>query len=167
MLELPAGAPLGLTWFASWAAISAALAFVNRQVGDEDGQLEKEVERGSVQAMDRLNTNMQLELRLLAERPVNDRTQLSRLYRWVSDAWNPRARFDRFQQLGRLGRVFCALHFIAALAAGALWWAVQDGRHVISWIDAAAFLVLLLPILACISYRIWAHMVLSKWLSHV
>lgn len=161
MVELPEGAPLDLSWFVAWAALSVALAFVNRQLQDEDGQLEAEVEHRSQRTIDLLNENMQRELQLLAERPVND-GNLPDLYRWVSDTWNPRARFERFQQLGRLARVFCAIQFVAALAAGAVWWAIEDGRAAITVIAAIVFGVILVPIVCCIAYRIWAHVVLSR-----
>lgn len=161
MVELPEGAPLGLSWFVAWVGLSVALAFVNRQLRDEDGQLEAEVEHRSRRAIDHLNENMQRELQLLGERPVNDRASLSDLYRWVSDAWNPRARFERFQQLGRLARIFCAIQFVAGLVVGAAWWAIEDGRATIAVVGAIVFAIILLLIACCIAYRIWAHVVLS------
>lgn len=165
MVDLPESAPASLTWFVAWAALSLALAFVNdRLLSDHGGQLEREVQRRAARTMDALNNYLGRNLigRLHEERPVSNHSELTPLYRAARDAWNPQARFARFNQLGRLCRIFCGLHFIAALTAGALWWAIEDRRDIITWIDASVFAVLLLPIAACVGYQTWAHFVLSE-----
>jgi len=163
MLELPAGAPLELTWFVAWGTFSGALAYVNRELGDASGQLMAEAKRRSDRSLDELNEYLKRELRTGStegppyESPVSDRHILRVLHGKTCNAWNPLARHERYQQYGRLVQVLCSIEFMAAIVGGGAWWAIKQERSIIAAADWILFFLLLLPILACIGYRIWAH----------
>jgi len=168
VLELPAGAPAELTWFVAWAALSAALAYANRELGDSDGQLFAEANRRSDRGLDELNEYLQRELRIGSaeglpyESPVDGRDRLRILHHKTCNAWNPLARHERYQQYGRLAQVFCTIEFMAAIVGGGAWWAVEQRRGMIACADWVIFSVLLVPVLACIGYRIWTHFVIGE-----